>query len=830
MFTNLFKNLLGEGKVLRRYVERVERINALEHEIEVYSNEELTQKAKALKHEKRGEERVNYAFALVREAAKRTLGQRHYDVQLIGGLVLCEGAIAEMATGEGKTLVATLPAFTRALEHSVHVVTVNDYLARRDAVWMGQVYDCLGLSTSCITSEGSFIYDPSHVVEGERNALDTARDVEGNFRVVQNYLRPITRREAYSANVVYGTNTEFGFDYLRDNLVYAAAEKTQQGHHFAIVDEIDSILIDEARTPLIISAPQAESSDLYREMAQVVKNLREEDDYVIDRKLRSATFTEAGISKVEKILRLPNVYDPAGFRYLHYLEAALKARALYHKDKEYVIKDGEVIIVDEFTGRMLPGRRYTGGLHQAIEAKEHVAIKQESKTMASVTIQNYFRLYATLSGMTGTAKTSAEEFHKVYGLDVISIPTNRPLARKDQPDFMYQTKNAKWVAVIEEIKKRSAAGQPVLVGTTSIENNEIVSILLSHEGIRHEVLNAKQHEKEGGVIAQAGKSGAVTVATNMAGRGVDIVLGGNPVDREEAGHVRAAGGLYVIGTDKHESRRIDNQLRGRSGRQGDPGESRFFISLEDDLIKTFGGEKMKTLMQRMNVPESMPIESPLVSRMMESAQSKVEGMYFDMRKRTLEYDDVVNKQRTAVYRTRDELLLLPDTDVSARYQQMVHEALSQLIALETEGPSSAWNLGELLMMCKTNLIIHDTARVEEMIAAHRETYGDNNDDTLRNELTEHLQNALTEACATHHVDDREPQVLRSFMTSVLDQLWMEQLETLDDLKESVQLRAHGQHDPIVEFKNEAHRYFKGLFFVWKRNCLWYFKTIAGVKE
>ncbi|MBI5420711.1 MAG: preprotein translocase subunit SecA [Parcubacteria group bacterium] len=826
MLQKILSHILGEGRVLRSYQKKVSEINAQEAVIKDKTDEELRELSHALRGVSELDECMVQAFALVREAARRTLKQRHYDVQLIGGMVLYEGDIAQMATGEGKTLVATLPAYTHALKGSVHVVTVNDYLARRDAIWMGQIYYFLGLTTSCITSEGSFLYDPAHVIEEKKKELDTTRDKEGGFHVIQNFLKPISRREAYEADIVYGTNTEFGFDYLRDNLVHSLDQKVQRGHHYAIVDEIDSILIDEARTPLIISAPQEESSDLYREMAQVVKRLKEDEDYLVDRKLHSATFTEEGITKIESMLRLPNAYDPAGFRYLHYLESSLKAQALYHKDKEYVVKDGEIIIVDEFTGRMLPGRRYSGGLHQAIEAKEHVAIKKESRTLASVTIQNYFRLYTTLSGMTGTAKTSAEEFHKVYGLDVIEIPTNRPMVRKDKPDFIFQTKNAKWVAVIEEIKKRNELGQPVLVGTTSIENNEIVSTLLHHEGVRHQVLNAKQHEKEGGVIAQAGKYKGVTVATNMAGRGVDVILGGNPVVPEDMEKIKQLGGLYVIGTEKHESRRIDNQLRGRSGRQGDQGESRFFISLDDDLVKIFGGEKLKEMMQRMNVPESMPIESPLVTRMIEAAQSKVEGFHFDARKRTLEYDDVLNKQRYAVYKKRDDILRMADEFVAPEFEDILMDAMKEFVRAETIGPISEWNFEEFVKMCESNRVIDHTDVVLKEIETCIESRSGREDEEIRKAVQSLFSKKIEEAFVTHRIEEKKPAFLKSLLLTVLDQLWMDQLDVLDELRESVQLRAYGQHDPLVEFKNESHRLFKDLFISWKRTCLLYFRAVV----
>ncbi len=566
------------GNANTKYVKKVspviEDINLLESTFAAFSNEQIKDKTKELKERiKNGEsfdDVLPEAFALAREAGKRTLNQKHFECQLIGGMVLHQGKIAEMKTGEGKTLTATLPLYLNALEgKGCHLVTVNDYLTRRDAVWMGQIYDALGLSIGVLNHEQSFLYDPAFKKEaGEK---DKIRDELGGFLVVEDFLRPCTRKEAYDADITYGTNNEFGFDYLKDNMVYDLTQKVQRGFNYAIVDEVDSILIDEARTPLIISAPDTESSNWYIEFARIIPRLKAIDDYEVDEKMKAVTLTEKGIDKIENILNAGNIYDERGIKYLHHLEQALKAEILFKKDKDYVVKNGEVIIVDEFTGRMMPGRRWSGGLHQAIEAKEGVRIQPESLTLASITFQNYFRMYKKLSGMTGTAETSAEEFDKVYKLDVVVIPTNKPTIRKDLPDKIYKTEQAKFRAVAEEIKEKNKLGQPVLVGTTSIEKNEYLSMILSRDGVFHKVLNAKHHEEEGEIIAQAGKKGAVTIATNMAGRGVDIYLGGKPSTLEENEKVKKLGGLHVIGTERHEARRIDNQLRGRTGRQGDPG-------------------------------------------------------------------------------------------------------------------------------------------------------------------------------------------------------------------------------------------------------------------
>ncbi len=750
-------------KYLKKLQPIVEKINQLEQKFERFSDDQLKEKTNQLKIEiNRGrslDDLLPEAFALVREAAKRTLNQRHFDVQLIGGIVLHQGKIAEMKTGEGKTLAATLPLYLNALEgKGCHLVTVNDYLAKRDTVWMGQIYHLLGLSVGCLTHEQAFVYDPEYQPEIKNSKFkiqnenakfknserDKERDLVGGFKVVESYLRPVSRKEAYLADITYGTNNEFGFDYLRDNMVYDLAQQVQRGFHYAIIDEVDSILIDEARTPLIISAPDIESSKWYQEFARIIPRLDSKGDYEIDEKLKAVTLTESGINKIEKILGIGNIYEEKGIKYLHHLEQALRAEALFKRDRDYVVKNGQVIIVDEFTGRLMPGRRWSGGLHQAIEAKEGVQVQPESITLASITFQNYFRLYKKLAGMTGTAATSAEEFDKIYKLEVVIIPTNKPMIRKDLPDRVYKTIEGKFQAVVREIKERHKNGQPVLVGTTSIEKNEYLGRLLEREGIPHQILNAKHHEREGEIIAQAGRLGQVTIATNMAGRGVDIILGGNPSNPEEAKKLKELGGLHIIGTERHEARRIDNQLRGRAGRQGDPGSSQFFVSLEDDLMRIFGGERIKSLMSILKVPEDQPIETNLVSRAIEEAQSKIEGMNFDLRKHLLDYDDVLNKHREVIYKKRKEMLEIKD-----------------------------WRL-----------------KIENWIKTSEEKK------TLEEKIKE--------------LGENFNQIAKFVALRTLDMLWIEHLENMEYLRDSVRLRAYGQQDPLVEYKNEGHKMFRQL--------------------
>ncbi|MFA6336984.1 MAG: preprotein translocase subunit SecA [Candidatus Paceibacterota bacterium] len=745
---NFFGN--SSQKYLNKIKPAVKEINELEKELEKLSPDQLKNKTAELREDlKRGkslDDLLPQAFAAVREAAKRNLKQRHFDVQLIGGIVLHHGRIAEMKTGEGKTLTATLPVYLNALEgKGCHLITVNDYLARRDAVWMGQIYFALGLSVSCLNHDQSFLYDPSYKKEEE--GKDEKRDEMGGFYVVEDYLRPCSRKEAYLADITYGTNNEFGFDYLRDNMVFDSADKVQRDLNYAIIDEVDSILIDEARTPLIISAPDAESSNWYKEFARIIPKVSK-GDYEIDEKLKTVTLTEEGIKKIENILGLENIYEEKGIKYLHFLEQALRAQTLFEKDKDYVVRSGEIIIVDQFTGRLMPGRRWSGGLHQAIEAKEGVAVQPESVTLATVTFQNYFRMYKKIAGMTGTALTSAEEFDKVYSLEAIAVPTNKNLDRSDLPDKVYKSELGKFKAVAEEIEKRHKLGQPVLVGTTSIQKNELLAkILEKRTGIAFEVLNAKNHEREGQIIAQAGKLGAVTIATNMAGRGVDILLGGNPSDPKEAEKVRELGGLHIIGTERHEARRIDNQLRGRAGRQGDPGSTQFFVSLDDDLMRIFG-DNLKSVMSKFNLPEDMPLEHKIISRSIESAQSKVEGMNFDARKHLLEYDNVLNKHREVYYQKRKDLLAKTPEEWKAYILELLKK--EQLPVDEYSEKEKASGFDQMRMMEKTICL------------------------------------------------------------RVFDMLWMEHLENMESLRDSVRLRAYGQRDPLVEYKSEGHKMFQRL--------------------
>jgi len=744
------------GNANKKYIQKlqptIKKINSLEEEYKKLSDDELKNKTVLFKDRLAKGEKLDdilpEAFAAVREASRRNLDKRHYDVQLIGGICLHQGKIVEMRTGEGKTLVATSPLYLNALEgKGCHLVTVNDYLSRRDAVWMGQIYYALGLSTACVNHDQSFIYDPTFATENEEEK-DKTRDTLGGFKVVQDYLRPCTRKEAYSADITYGTNNEFGFDYLKDNMVYRIEDKTQREFNFAIVDEVDSILIDEARTPLIISAPDAESSVWYSDFAKITPQLSE-GDYEVDEKVKSVILTEKGIERIEGILGIGNIYNEKGIKYVHHLEQALKAEILFKKDKDYIVKDDEIIIVDQFTGRLMPGRRWSGGLHQAIEAKEGVKIQAESLTLASVTFQNYFRLYKKLGGMTGTAETSAEEFDKVYHVDVIVIPTNKPTIRKDLSDRIYKNEDGKFRAIAEEIKTRHSVGQPVLVGTTSIDKNERLSLLLQRQGIPHKVLNAKNHEEEGAIIAQAGKLGAVTIATNMAGRGVDILLGGNPPMEEDRKKVMEAGGLYVIGTERHEARRIDNQLRGRAGRQGDPGYTQFYVSLDDDVIRIFGGDRLKAIMEKLNFPDDLPIENGFISKSIESAQTKIEGANFDSRKYTLEYDDVLNKHRDVFYKQRYGML----------------------------EKSEKGNLKEEIISLfeKYNIPTEQYNKKEEELGS----------DNLR-------------------------QAEKIVSLRVMDVFWTEHLENMEHLRESVRLRAYGQRDPLVEYKKEGNMLFRSL--------------------
>ncbi|MFZ2049021.1 MAG: preprotein translocase subunit SecA [Minisyncoccia bacterium] len=748
----LFKS--NEAKVISSWSPLVERINSFEKDFALLSEENLKTKTQEFKNRLGKGESLDdilpEAFAAVREASKRTLGQRHFDVQLLGGIALHNGGIAEMRTGEGKTLVATLPTYLNALEgKGVHVVTVNDYLSRRDAVWMGQIYSYLGLSVGVLNHAESFIYDKEHVNKDEE------RDEVGSFKVVHEFLRPSTKKDAYNADITYGTNNEFGFDYLRDNLVYNKTDLAQRDFHYAVVDEIDSILIDEARTPLIISSNVGAAGDLYVKFADIASKLNAPEDFEIDEKLKAISLTEAGINKAEALLGIDNIYTDGGVKYVHHLETAVRAKALYENNKEYVVKDDEVVIVDEFTGRTQPGRRWSEGLHQAIEAKEGVKIKEESRTFASITFQNYFRMYKKLSGMTGTAVTSKEEFYKVYGLETFVIPTNVAVARVDHNDLIFQNQSGKMKAVARKVKELNEKGQPVLIGTVSIEHNEILSAYLTSEGIKHEILNAKNHEREGEIIAQAGRKHAVTIATNMAGRGVDIKLGGNPGSVEALEEVKGLGGLFVLGTERHDARRIDNQLRGRSGRQGDPGETQFFVCLEDDLMRIFATDMVKSMMGKLNLPEDEAIENRMLTNSLEKAQEKIEGFNFDARKHVLEFDDVLNFQRSIIYNQRKTIL-------SGGVKEINEYLDGATLQVDEETNKK--------LIDKRNAL---------------------------NELPTEKQNLVCE-------------VLGRVILQTIDMFWVDHLEMMEHLRNTVNLRAYGQRDPLVEYKKEGLMFFKNM--------------------
>jgi preprotein translocase subunit SecA len=764
---SIFSSIFGDesSKFVNNTKQTIAKINAFEADISGLTDSDFPKKTQEFRDRLTSGETLDdilpEAFALVREAAKRNLGERHYDVQLVGGLALHSGKIVEMKTGEGKTLVATLPAYLNAIEgKGVHIITVNDYLARRDSVLMGQVYNFLGLSVGIINSNNvSYVYDATHKEE------DKERDTVGEFRVVYDFLKPSTRKEAYACDITYGTNHEYGFDYLRDNLATRVEDLVQREHNFAIVDEVDSILIDEARTPLIISSSAGDSEDFYVKFYNIARQLKRDTDYKVDEKFKAITLTDEGISKAEQLLGVDNIYTEKGIKSVHHLETAVKAQAIFEKDKDYVVKDGEVIIVDPFTGRLQPGRRWSEGIHQAIEAKEGVKIEKETRSSGSITFQNYFRFYKKLSGMTGTALTSAEEFLKVYGLDVIVVPTHRPVVRNDLSDLIFQNEKGKFQAIAKRIKELNEKGQPVLIGTISIEKNELLSAYLKAEGVPHTVLNAKNHEKEGEIIAQAGKRGAVTIATNMAGRGIDIKLGGNPIVKEEYEFVKNAGGLFVLGTERHEARRIDNQLRGRSGRQGDPGATQFYVSLEDDLMRVFGSDKIKNMMGRFGIPEDQPIENRFIGRTLEGAQSKIEGFHFDARKHTLEYDDVMNHQRKIIYERRQKMLRADKEGIDELLNSVsaLHEGFDKIIEEKKA------KLGEEAF--------YETARRISLYAT--------------------------------------------------DALWMEHLESMDYLRSSVNLRAYGQREPIVEYKKDGLAMFKEMEEAFKEQV---FSLIGSITE
>ncbi|OLB09447.1 MAG: preprotein translocase subunit SecA [Candidatus Rokubacteria bacterium 13_2_20CM_69_10] len=839
MLNTLLRKVFGtkHERDVKRLQPNVVAINALEPQLKTLDDAAL--QAKTAEFRKRLEDGADVddvlaeAFAVCREAARRALGMRHFDVQLIGGMVLHEGKIAEMATGEGKTLVATLPAYLNSLTgRGVHIVTVNDYLAKRDAQWMGPVYQALGLSVGVIQHEASFLYDPRFVTPDVRMTA----------------LRPCSRPEAYRADITYGTNNEFGFDYLRDNMRFYREELVQRELHYAIVDEVDSILVDEARTPLIISGPAEESTELYYKIDRIIPKLKraativegklseveatKEGDYIVDEKSKAVALTEAGIASCERLLTVDNLYDPNNIDVLHHIQQALRAHALYKRDVDYVVKDGQVIIVDEFTGRMMPGRRWSDGLHQAVEAKEAVRIERENQTLATITFQNYFRMYDKLAGMTGTAETEAEEFAKIYKLDVVVIPTNRPLTRVNNPDVVYKTEREKFNAVVEDIIERHGRGQPVLVGTISIEKSERLSTLLKKRGVRHEVLNAKYHEREAEIVAQAGRQSAVTIATNMAGRGTDILLGGNPdflskellrkkgldpatapaearqaalvesrrITEPEHEKVVATGGLHIVGTERHESRRIDNQLRGRSGRQGDPGSSRFYLSLEDDLLRIFGSQRIQRIMDRLGMEEGEPIEHKLVTRAIATAQKRVENHNFEIRKHLLEYDDVMNKQREIVYGMRRQILDgANQTDTIAEWI----EDLAPVTLDSFAGPAvhpEEWDLAGL------NEALFQQFDVRIPASAYQEV-------TSRDGLNE----LVLDAVKSRYVDrERElgEELMRALerheMLIVIDTQWKDHLLSIDHLKEGIGLRGYGQRDPLTEYKKEAFDLFQDM--------------------
>ncbi len=809
---------------LGKYSSEIAKINSYKEEINALSDDEIRAEIAKFKEDlasindqakvfvKLAEIRPR-VFALTREASKRSRGQFHYDVQLAGGIALAEGRIAEMKTGEGKTLTATLPLVLFALAgRGAHLVTVNDYLARWQASDMGRLFHFLGLSVASIQHEASFLFDSSY--QPEQEEIEAIEGETQGLVLDVKHMRPVSRPEAYNADITYGTNNEFGFDYLRDNMVQQVQQLRQRDLFFAIVDEVDSILIDEARTPLIISQPDTDPTDKYVQFSKMVSQLQDEVDYTVDEKHKAASLTDDGINRIEKILKVDNIYDTSkGVTTLHHIEQALRAKTLFLKDRDYVIRDGEIVIVDEFTGRLMFGRRYSEGLHQAIEAKENVKIQQESKTLATITFQNLFRLYAKLSGMTGTAKTEEEEFFKIYKLEVVQVPTNKEMIREDKSDLIYKNENGKFAAIAKDVKERHKNGQPVLIGTVSIAKNEILAEHLKREGLRFELLNAKNHEREAQIIAQAGRPGAITLATNIAGRGVDILLGGNPVDKEEAELVRQAGGLAVIGTERHESRRIDNQLRGRSGRQGDPGSSQFYVSMEDDLMRLFGGERMQNMMTTLRIPDDQPIEAKLVSRSIESAQKKIEGLNFDTRKNVLEYDDVLNSQRGVVYKRRRQYLsgqpegLENLHDIRAEVLEMIHDEIEYIVESNFSGEGSeAEKLERIYENVNTIFPIADTGRatIAEAMnnAADREF-------VLVDGLKQAAEKALEEKEAEIGKENYE-QIMRFLMLQSIDNLWMEHLDTMDHLRDSVRLRGYGQRDPLVEYKKEGYQLFQRL--------------------
>ena len=845
MLTQILNFIFGSknDREIRGLMPIVQRINGLESDLIPLSDQALADKTQTFRKRLAASETLDdilpEAFAVCREMSRRKLNMRHFDVQLIGGMILHKGRISEMKTGEGKTLVATLPIYLNALEgKGAHLVTVNDYLAKRDAQWMGQLYHALGLSTGVIQHDASFIYDPTYDAADKR----------------LQHLRPCTRYEAYRADITYGTNNEYGFDYLRDNLVVTALDQcVQRDLNFAIVDEVDSILIDEARTPLIISGPTDQSTDLYYRINAIIPQLKPEHDYTIEEKTKTAALTEDGNVRVEKLLGVDNLYDPANMDLVHHVVKALQAYALYKRDVDYVVKDGEVIIVDEFTGRLMPGRRWSDGLHQAVEAKEGVKIANENQTLASVTFQNYFRMYKKLGGMTGTADTEAAEFAKIYNLDVNVVPTNRKMIRLDYADVVYRTEKEKFTAIVEEIKDCHERGQPVLVGTISIEKSEKIAGMLSRNGIKHNVLNAKQHEREAEIVAQAGRKSAVTIATNMAGRGTDILLGGNadfmfkqvlyreeqlPEERKLAVYeeiradceknkqeVVALGGLHILGTERHESRRIDNQLRGRAGRQGDPGSSRFYLSLEDDLMRIFASERVSQLMLKLGMEEGIPIEHGMVTRAIANAQKKVEAHNFEIRKQLLEYDDVMNKQREVIYQHRRAVLAgenLSD-DLRDMMDTSVESALT--VYCPAEQYPEEWDMKGLAEMMQGQFGLD--------ITQGRQDGGESLRDVGRDALLEDLKAQVRDA---YDRKEKElgPELMRflekNFMLQVIDHHWKDHLLGMDHLRDGIGLRGYGQKDPLIEYKREGYDLFAGMMERIKSDTIERLFLVQAVRE
>jgi preprotein translocase subunit SecA len=827
---NLFsRNAAAVSKLQKQ----VQKINALEEKYAAMSGDELAQQVSSWRAElkdlddeeqkARLTELLPDSFAVTREVTKRLTNRRHFDVQLMGAIVLHNGQIAEMRTGEGKTQTAVLALALNALTgRGAHLVTVNDYLARWHASLMGPIYHALGLSVSSIQHQKSFLYDPSY--EPETSEIERLEAETEGFVMDVKHMRPCSRREAYQADITYGTNNEFGFDYLRDNMVPAVENLVQRELYFAIVDEVDSILIDEARTPLIISAPDTDPTDKYVKFARLVQKLQDGEDFTGDDKKKSIALSEAGIEKIEAELGIKNIYEEGGIITVHHIEQALRARRHFLLDRDYVIRNSEVVIVDEFTGRLMFGRRYSDGLHQAIEAKEGVKIQQESKTLATITFQNYFRLYEKLSGMTGTAMTEQEEFYKIYGLEVVAIPTHRPMVRKDQSDLVYKSEKGKFAAIVKDVKARHALGQPVLIGTVSIAKNEILAEELKKAGVPFELLNAKNHEREAHIISQAGRLGAVTVATNIAGRGVDILLGGNPVDHEEAAKVRELGGLHILGTERHESRRIDNQLRGRAGRQGDPGSSQFYVSVEDDLMRLFGGSRLKSVMESLGIEEDQPIEHSMVSRSIEQAQKKIEGLHFDSRKQVLEYDDIMNRQREVIYKKR-RAWIAPDANLRDEIMAMVKAEVANVVeeyyASETSEPKD--------LVEKLNTIFPVSPEAAAKMTEFSEQAGDEIFATVdfAQKLAEDLYVQKEKFTAAQSAEMQQPanvsstfgqartddfamvrQLERIVALQNLDTIWMEHLDTMEHLRESVGLRGYGQRDPLVEYKREGFDLFK----------------------